>query len=126
ECAVAAGDPRCTEAPCLHGLAPAGARGTVPTDSGRASRDALSAQTPGCKDGVRCCGIRLLVGSVRVGQITSGGCGPRRRRSVLMLPSMKRLPVSTAFGSSMSCRSLEVPSSFYSRSAEGEPQLAGA
>src|SRR5499427_1995920 len=43
-----------------------------------------------------------------------------------MLTSMKRLSVSTAFRSSMSCRSLEVPLSFYSRSDEGEPQLAGA
>src|SRR5215471_5606030 len=40
--------------------------------------------------------------------------------------SMKRPPVSTAFRSSMSCRSLEVPSSFYSRSDQSEPQLAGA
>jgi len=55
-----------------------------------------------------------------------GYLGGDRRRSGLMLSSMKRLPVSTAFRSSMSCRSLEVPSSFYSRSDEGEPQLAGA
>ena len=43
-----------------------------------------------------------------------------------MLPSMKRLPASTRVCASVSSGSLEVPSSFYSRSDNGEALLAGA
>ena len=43
-----------------------------------------------------------------------------------MLPSMKRLPASTRVWALVSSGSLEVPSSFYSRSDNGEALLAGA
>ena len=68
---------------------------------------------------VRMVGMVALVANVVRGR-------PRRRRMLMLASSMKRLPVSTAFRESMSWRSLEVPSSFYSRSEEGEPQRAGA
>jgi hypothetical protein len=71
------------------------------------------------------CGVPRpsLVDYVSRPKATRGAIAARR---VLMLPSMKRLPVSIAFRQSIPCSSLEVASSFYSRSEEGEAQLAGA
>ena len=43
-----------------------------------------------------------------------------------MLPSMKRLPLATPFCELVPFDSLEVRSSFYSRSCDGEAALSGA